>query len=530
MRGSARKGSVPFLACAAGLLLLAPAAGAQTPGSTRPDPARDLATSVADPNALRTPPSTDRPPAGHVRSAREVVAIADRVPKIAREVQRKKASKGSAFLKGNTRWQVSYYDDGREIGQVLIDDSTGKVIEAWTGHQVAWSMARGYPGAFGRKVTALYVWIPLLVLFVLPFVDPRRPFRLLHLDLLVLCSFSVSLAFFLDGRIDPSVPLAYPPLVYLLVRALFAAFRPRPPRAPIRLLVPASWLVVAIVFLAGFRVGLNVVNGNVIDVGYAGVIGADKLMDGEPLYGEFPKDNEHGDTYGPVNYYAYVPFEQALPWSGGWDDLPAAHGAAIAFDLLTLVGLFFLGRRIRGPNLGIAMAYAWASYPFTIFALNSGANDSLVALLVVVALLAVGRPAMGGAAVVMAPVLLGGDLGAFYERTIEYQNERGSPFSVWGLYDLDTAQTVAKAAAVLLALIVAFIPRRRDERTLCALAAAVLIVLQLGVTHWFYLYIVWFLPPLFAALLAPPAPAAREPEARRAPEQESPPVAEPAPA
>ncbi|MCH8181529.1 MAG: glutaminase, partial [Proteobacteria bacterium] len=30
----------------------------------------------------------------------------------------------------------------------------------------------------------------------------------------------------------------------------------------------------------------------------------------------FPEDNRFGDTYGPANYYAYVPFELALPWSG----------------------------------------------------------------------------------------------------------------------------------------------------------------------------------------------------------------------
>jgi NADH:ubiquinone oxidoreductase subunit 5 (subunit L)/multisubunit Na+/H+ antiporter MnhA subunit len=36
---------------------------------------------------------------------------------------------------------------------------------------------------------------------------------------------------------------------------------------------------------------------------------------------------------------------------------------------------------------------------------------------------------------------------------------------------------------------------------LAALAAAVVIALQLGVTHWFYLYIVWFLPLVLVALL-----------------------------
>ena len=125
-----------------------------------------------------------------------------------------------------------------------------------------------------------------------------------------------------------------------------------------------------LVFLVGFRIGLNVTNSNVIDVGYAGVIGADKLIHGHHLYGGWPHDNAEGDTYGPVNYYAYVPFRALFGWSGSWDDLPAAHAAAIAFDLLTLIGLFFLGRMIRGPSLGIVLAYGWAAFPFTLYALS----------------------------------------------------------------------------------------------------------------------------------------------------------------
>ena len=44
-------------------------------------------------------------------------------------------------------------------------------------------------------------------------------------------------------------------------------------------------------------------------------------------------------------------------------------------------------------------------------------------------------------------------------------------------------------------------PRRRDIVTLAALAAAVLIAVQLGVTHWFYLYVVWFFPLVLVAML-----------------------------
>ncbi|HEY8866174.1 MAG TPA: glycosyltransferase 87 family protein [Solirubrobacteraceae bacterium] len=534
------------LAAALLLLALAPAlAGAKKPGSAPPDP-----------NALVIPPRQDRPPAGHVRSARQVLAIAARAPRIRTTLAHHRGATSAAYEKGTKRWQVSYFAkrrdpkvQGKEIAQVTIDDRTGKVIESWTGFQVPWSMARGYPGAFGRKVGAIYIWIPLCLLFVIPFVDPRRPFRLLHLDLLMLVGLSVSLAFFSHGKIGVSVPLAYPPLAYLLVRMLFAARSRRGPPAAIRLLVPTTWLVVGLIFLLGFRIGLNVTNSNVIDVGYAGVIGADRLTHGKTLYGTYPADNQHGNTYGPAVYYAYVPFEQAFPWDGRWDDLPAAHGAAIFFDLLTILLLFLLGRRIRGPTLGIALAYAWAAYPFTLFALNSNSNDSFVAALVLAAILAAAGPVRRGAlaaiagltkfaplglvpllatyrdpsrparslartlvlfatgfaataAALVAWPLLHGGVRDFYEHSVRFQAQRESPFSVWGLVGgLDTEQHIVQGLAVLLALVVAFVPRRRDLVTLSALAAAVSIALQLGVTHWFYLYIPWFFGLVMVALL-----------------------------
>jgi hypothetical protein len=413
-------------------------------------------------------------------------------------------------------------------------------------------MARGYPGAFGRKVNSPWVWIPLSVLFVVPFVTPRRPFRILHLDLLVLVGFGASVAFFNDANLDVSVPLIAPLLVYLLARTLWIGLRRRGDgvvgelgRLP--LLVPTTWLAVAVVFLVGFRIGLNLTSSNVIDVGYSGVIGADRLTDGTPLYGHFPKDDEHGDTYGPFAYEAYVPFEQAMPWSGRWDDLPAAHGAAIVFDLLTLLLLFLVGRRIRGPGLGVVLAYAWASWPFSLYALNCNTNDSLVAALAALALLVAHRPAARGAtaalaglsklgslglvpllathgarpgtwlrtvgrfaavavavaALVSLPIIVAGEpLRTIYDRTIGFQASRGAPFSIWGLYDLTAPQHVWQVVAALFALVVALLPRRRDVVGLAALAAAVVIALQLGLTYWFYLYLVWFFPFLAVALFA----------------------------
>ena len=95
----------------------------------------------------------------------------------------------------------------------------------------------------------------------------------------------------------------------------------------------------------------------------------------------------------------------------------------------------------------------------------------------------------------------GDGLDTFYDRTLGFQADRGSPFSVWGLYDLP-GRELALAAALALAVVVAFVPRRRDPVAVAALGAAALIALQLALEHWFYLYVVWFLPLVFVALLA----------------------------
>jgi hypothetical protein len=532
-------------------------ASASARAATRASPA--TAATLANPNTPVLVTSQDKPPAGDRLTAAEVERIAARDPTIRAELRKHPDAIAYEYTKGPRQWQVSWFSAGtgqRELAQVYIDDATGKVTQAWTGFQVAWTMARGYRGAFGRRVNAWYVWIPMCLLFVGPFLPWRRRRRdpasrgrgwsLLHLDLLMLLGFSISLAFFNHALIGLSVPLVYPFLLYLLVRMLLLAFGHGVPREPLRLAVPTPWLLVALIFLVGFRVGLNVSNSNVIDVGYAGVIGADRLLHDKPLYGGWPADNANGDTYGPVNYYAYVPFRAIFGWSGTWDQLPAAHAAAICFDLMTLLGLFLLGRRIRGPTLGIVLAYAWAAYPFTLYALSSNTNDSLVAMLLVLALLVIGsapaRGVVGALAALtkfapfalaplllrgigprprprsivayvcaygltllaaMAPVLLGGDLHAFLRDSISYQASRVSPFSIWGLWGgLGLEQHLVQGAAVALALAVAFVPVRRGIVEVAALGAAVLIALQLGVNYWLYPYIVWFFPLVVVAIFA----------------------------
>jgi hypothetical protein len=482
-------------------------------------------------------------------------------------------------------WDVKIWSgDAGEIAAGRVDDFTGVVTEAWTGPQVAWKMARGGPGAFGgRKINSYAVWLGFCAVFLLGLADLRRPFRLRNLDLLALLSFSVSLWYFNRGRIFTSVPLVYPGLAYLLVRTAWIGLRGRAPRVS-RPLWPVWVLAAATVFVAGFKVGLNVRDSNVIDVGYAGVIGAQRIADGRSPYGHFPVEgslkpcgpsdrdgeireriqangrcesaNEHGDTYGPVAYIAYLPGYAFFGWGGKWDTLPAAHFTAIAFDMLCLLGLGLVGRRFGGNRLGVTLAFAWAAYPFNQYVSNSNTNDAIMPAFLIWGFWLCTSPWARGflaglagwtkfAALVVAPLwatypevrrsrrtalLFAGGFAlatlasfwvlllepnpphaarVFWDRTIPPQVNRQSPFSLWdwrqyhaGLPDLEWLQRVLQALLVAGAAAAAFLPRRKSPLQLAALTAALLIGFEIVLTHWFYLYLPWFFGFAAYAVLA----------------------------
>ena len=537
-------------------LLLAPAAPAAAQ-----DPAEQPPFGGEPVPRLAVPDSSTVPPLEFRLSAAEATAIADSTDEV-REERAERELTARAGTRGPRRWEVTYRDDeGDSAALVLIDDRSGEVLEAWTGTQVDTKLARGYEDAISGDLNEAWFWIPLCFLFVAPFFDPRRPFRLLHLDLLALLGFSASLFFFNRGEIDVSAPLVYPVLAYLFARALLAGLRPAERRDRLLPLLRPGWLVAGIVALVALHAGFSISQDKVIDVGLAGVVGADRLVDGEDVYSEdfaegLPSSGDiRGDVYGPANYLAYVPFEQAFPYDGVWDDVPAARAAALGFDLLTALALFALGRRLRrgpddepseeGRTLGTALAFAWLAYPFTLYTLGSSFNDSLVALLVVCCLLVLASaPARGAlaalagltkfgplglapllaagtgdrrprtligfaaaftltAAVVTVPLLPDGGPSELYDRSVGYQASRGSPFSIWGQDpSLEPLQTASKVSAVLLGLALFFVPRRRSAVQVAALAAAILIAVQVTATHWFYPYAVWFAPLLLAALFA----------------------------
>ena len=490
-------------------------------------------------------------PPGFQVTAGQAANIAARVPEV-RRAQAKGPLERLVAVPGYTddkhRWQVTYSRGGTGVVEVHVSGRTGRVLEVWTGPQVDFLLARPWHDKTGRALNKAWLWIPLCLLFVAPFFDPRRPFRLLHVDLVVLLGFGVAQLLFNEGKLDVWVPAVYPVLLYLFGRLALAGFRPREREGPLIPLAPESWLLAGLALLLIGRLVLNLVDSDVIDVGYTSVIGADDLLHGKDLTG-----------YGPVMFLAYVPFELIFPSHGVWDSLPAAHAAALTFDLLTVVGLLLLGPRLRagreGRTLGIALAYAWVAFPYSTYVLQSNTNDGLVAMLLVYSLLAlrtpVGRGALLGLATAakffpaaLAPLFAVGTgdrrpgslarfAGAFagvclvalyvavpdggltelWDNTLGYQVSRASPFSLWGLHpSLGVLQTALEVLAVAFCVALAFVPRRRDARQVAALAGAVVIAVQLCAEYWFFFYVAWFAPLALVAMFGAYRPRMAEPE------------------
>jgi hypothetical protein len=308
--------------------------------------------------------------------------------------------------------------------------------------------------------------------------------------------------------------------------------------------LPTRVLTAILVALVIGRLVFLAVDSNTFDVSAAGVIGADRVAHGLPLY----VDNEyHGDTYGPINYISYIPAELVFPWSPGEPFADAARLATGMFDVLTLLGLFVLGMRLRpgatGRRLGVVLAYGWAAYPYTGLVLASNTNDALVPLFLVWtlvfarsnagrgvlaavasltkfaplavapllisgfgdrrrrALLVAGGAFAAACVAIVVPFIPDGGLREFWDTTLGFQLGRTSPLSLWvRAPGLDWLRHIAQALTVALAAAAMFWPRRRSVGTLAALCAAVLAAAQLTTNYWIYFYLAWLLPFVLIAL------------------------------
>ena len=501
--------------------------------------------------AMFLAPHGTQVPRGFAIDPDQAIARAETAPKMLAIHRSHHPLRIAAYVWVGSHYEIYFYDHGKVIADQIIGPA-GQIGATYTGPLILGIYGRGhYGGIFDSPI----VLAAFTLMFLAPLLFLRRRSWLDRFDIAALLTFGVSYLLFDNSHLEPAVWMFYPPLIYLLVRMLIRGYRPRPVSGPADCRLPTAVLVTGLLALVVARIVITLHPAGVIDVGTASALGAYKLLHGQSLY-YFSLG--HGDTYGPIAYLAYAPFELLFP--GNWGYLPAARAATITFDLLTIAGLIVLGWRLRsgreGWRLGLLFAWLWAACPCSLLGMEKSTNDGLVALIVVLVMLTLESPLKRGVLVglgtaskffpaILLPlvavgrgdadektirkVLAGfvvatgasialflppGGLKEFWDHTIGYQLSRSDIFSIWALHPaLAPIKVAVEAGAVILAVLVAFRPRgRRTPAQVAALAAAVIIAVQLPALHWFYLYIVWFLPLVLVAVLGAGAPAADEPE------------------
>jgi len=392
--------------------------------------------------------------------------------------------------------------------------------------------------------------VPFCGLVLVVLVDLRRPWQLPHLDLLVLLSLVLAIAFAGGSRWAWSMLALYPQLVYLGVR-MFALARARQlPIAGLRSQLPVRWLLVGLVALVGVHVAWEVPAGAYMDVASDSIQGALRIVHGLPLY----SGPAGSATYGPSNFLAYIPFAALIS-----DGDAASRLATIFFTLLAAALLFLLGRRERDGDAGVLLAFCWLALPFTLYEDSTGFNDSLVAASLLATLLCLRRPRCSGAAAALAgwtklsplalvpllatrrslgdskrfaaafalttallfvPAFAHSTPSAFISQTFGYQAARVQQNTIWAALSLvwsRHAHWLIAVSAVLHALTVAIafvtallLPRARLRDDLAGVAAAcalILLLFELSLNDFAYSYILWFAPLVLITLVLGHAPA-----------------------
>jgi hypothetical protein len=461
--------------------------------------------------------------------------------------------------------RVSFSDGGQIVAQVAVRrDGVVTQGEGFSHSAVPYGDWIAYQPAMLIGLAALFVLIAG--------VAPWR--RLRNLDVAAALSLIAPVVLLQKRYVDASVLAAVPGLGYLMVRCAVRGLGPPStpePSVPLLDALTPGWgagrrirvLRLLLLSLALVLVMVTVSSREAVDVAYAVMEGATKLIGGVLPYGHMPGDVVHGDTYPLLSYALYTPLAWISPVRSTWNSVDMALGVAAAAAVAVAWALFRAAaggrsraRQGRPPEqelAGLRAAICWLAFPPLLAAVSTGTSDVMLAAMVTFALLLWRRPAWAtgllavGAwfklvplallpirlaslrgrrlatallvvALVSAPLVLllfalgGLDGPASMIRAISYQFSRGTPQSVWDVLGVQSLQPVAQAAT--LALIAGASVRlathpswELESARTAALAGAILIALQLAANYWSFLYLIWVVPPITLALLSEPAPA-----------------------
>jgi hypothetical protein len=417
--------------------------------------------------------------------------------------------------------------------------------------------------------------VGLCALFVLMTgVTPWR--RMRNLDVVASLSLVVSVVLFQHRYLSASLIAVTPGLVYLLARCAGRALGPpvEPPAStPLLAAItpgvgPARrvrWLRVALIALGLVYAMVTVSSTDSVDVIYAVMEGATRLIHGVLPYGHMPPGIIHGDTYPILSYALYAPVALVSPVNTLWDSVDIGLGVAALAAFVVAWAVFRVtagaaarrllgggrrggGRSAEAEEAGLRAALAWLAFPPLLITASTGTTDVLLAAMLAVAVLLWRRPAacngllaaagwfklapfalllvslaplrgrrlvtsiavIGAVSAIPVAILLalGGVSGpSEMAHAVAYQFSRGSLQSVWSALGIERLQPLGQACVLGLIAGAAVKLRQdpelgRDRTRMAGLVAAILIGLQLAADYWAFLYLVWVVPLACSALLA----------------------------
>lgn len=483
----------------------------------------------------------------------QAIAAVRHDPVAARVLARSHADRASVLAEDARTERVAFFHGG----QVVLEAG---VTAHGVDRMLLLDFSRGWH-PYGNWIAyepALLAGLTLLFLLTAAVV-PLRQVR--NLDALALVSLLGSVVLFELRCFQWMTVAAAPPMLYLAGRALWRGLAPhpdhagRPPRPAVPLFlwacrhlpedVPVRLLRMILAALAFVFIAVGVSSPGAVDVLYAVMEGATRLAHGVLPYGHMPGDIFHGDTYPPLSYALYAPLAALSPVGSSWDSVDPGLAAAVAAALAAAGGVWALAG--RGVD-GLLAATRWLAFPPLLIVVSTGTTDTVLALLIVLAIALVRRPgastatlataawfklaplvlvpiwlaplrgrrlarSVGALAGVSAATLggvlaLGGGSGfRAMVHAVSFQFTRGPFQSVWGAFGVPALQPLAEATTLTLIVAAAWRLRRApelaaDPERLAAITAGVLIALELSSSYWAFLYVVWFIPLLsFDAVL-----------------------------
>jgi glycosyl transferase family 87 len=496
----------------------------------------------------------------------QAIAVALKSPRVHRVLRKVRWDRVEADAVDRQLERLTFYEGSQAEAEVAIRRN-GTVVEVLDfkvlavpyGDRIAYE-----PG----------VLVFLAALFILmTAVSPWR--RLRNLDVLLGLTLLAPVLLLQRHYIGASVIAALPGLLYLMGRCAVVSLgraRPTAPSKPVFDLLTPNWeawrrirlLRILLLVMALIFVLVTVSSIDAVDVLYAVMEGATKIVHGVLPYGHLPGDVIHGDTYPLLSYLFYVPLAWLSPVQSVWDSVDLALGVTVIAALGIAWAIFKAvvanNRGDRGSGqpgrelAGLRSALAWLAFPPVLVIVSSGTSDVVLGAMLVVALLLWRRPglctallaaaawfklaplalipvrlaplrgrrlmmALAGLAVVSVPMVgvlfaLGGSSGPMVMlHAISFQFSRGSPQSVWAALGIRALQPVGEG--VVLALIAAAVVRLRadpelgeDRQRMAALTVAILVGLQLVANYWAFLYLVWVFPLLGMSVLGEAADVA----------------------